>query len=43
MIGTLVIYAIKLLLPTLFVCGLAWLVYRAAFAPLLSKVEYQRA
>ncbi len=43
MIGTLVIYAIKLLLPTLFVCGLAWLVMRASFAPLLSKLEYQRA
>ena len=43
MIGTLVIYAIKLLIPTLFVCGLAWLVLRASFAPLLSKLEYQRA
>jgi len=38
-----VIYAIKLLLPTLFVCGLAWVVLRASFAPLLSKIEYQRA
>ena len=43
MIGSLVTYAIKLLLPTLFVCGLAWLVLRASFAPLLSKLEYQRA
>lgn len=37
------IYAIKLLLPTLFVCGLAWVALRASFAPLLSKLEYQRA
>jgi O-antigen ligase len=38
-----VIYAIKLLLPTLFVCGLAWVVLRASFATLLSKVEYRNA
>ncbi len=37
------IYAIKLLIPTLIVCGLAWLVLRASFAPLLSKLEYQNA
>jgi len=38
-----VIYAIKLLLPTLVVIALAWLVLRASFATLLSAVEYQRA
>jgi O-antigen ligase len=38
-----VVYAIKLLLPTLFVCGVAFLVLRGCFAPLLSKDEYRRA
>ena len=37
------VYAIKLLLPTLFVCALGFLVWRASFATLLSKIEYQRA
>ena len=37
------VYAIKLLIPTLLVCGLAFLVLRASFAALLSKAEYQRA
>ena len=37
------IYAIKLLLPTLFVCGLAFLILRACFAPLMSTFEYRRA
>jgi O-antigen ligase len=38
-----VIYAIKLLLPTLFVCALAFVLLRTSFAALLSKTEYQRA
>ena len=37
------IYALKLFLPTLFVCIAAWIVLRAAFAPLLTKIQYQRA
>jgi O-antigen ligase len=38
-----VIYAIKLLLPTLFVCAVAFLALRVPFKTLLSKTEYQRA
>lgn len=37
------IYALKLLFPTLVVCAAAWFVLRASFAPLLTKVQYQRA
>lgn len=37
------IYAIKLLIPTLLVCGLAFLVLRASFATLLTSAEYLRA
>ncbi len=37
------IYALKLLLPVLIVCGLAWVGLRSAFAPLLAKSEYSRA
>lgn len=37
------IYALKLLLPVLVICGLAWYGLRAAFAPLLSKPQYDRA
>lgn len=37
------IYAIKLLIPTLLVCGLAFLILRSSFATLLTRAEYQRA
>jgi O-antigen ligase len=42
-IGTLVIYALKLLLPILVICILALIGLRSAFAPLLTKTQYQRA
>jgi len=38
-----VIYAIKLLIPVLAICALAWLFLRGAFQPLLEKREYNRA
>jgi O-antigen ligase len=38
-----VIYAIKLLIPVLVICALAWLFLRGAFQPLLAKREYNRA
>ncbi len=37
------IYALKLLLPTLLVCIVAWFMLRASFAPLLTKAQYHRA
>ena len=37
------IYALKLLFPVLVVCGLAWVLLRSAFAPLLPGRQYARA